>query len=91
MERELAFWKKAGPQLPKGWWSGGGLPWAEVERLRDRYSVTLEAVQGIGETRHAGGREAVTALRRFWKSLPQLCEIEQLAEECDRVLSALDK
>jgi hypothetical protein len=51
----------------------------------------LEAVQGTGETRHAGGREAVTALGKFWKSLTQLREVEQLAEECDRVLSTLDK
>jgi hypothetical protein len=94
LEQELAFWQKTGPQLPLGWWNGGGLPWAEVERLRNRYSVTLEAVRGIGVARYREGQKVVTTLRDYWRSLPQLEDrsgLDQMSQECDRLLAALEK
>src|SRR5262249_34828736 len=85
--RELAFWKKRGPTLPGGWWNGGGLQWGDVESLRDRYGVPLAAVRGLGKIHSPEGRKAVKQLRDFWLSLPQLKEIGQMGEECDRVLA----
>jgi hypothetical protein len=87
--RELAFWQREGPRLPPGWWNGGGLEWADVERFRDRYGVALEAVRGLGEGGHREGRQAVREFRYFWRSLAQLREIEQMGEECDHVLAKL--
>ena len=83
--RELAFWKKKGPTLPAGWWNGSELNWTEVEVLRDRYGITLAVVRGLGEARSTEGRKAVKQFRDFWLSLPQLKEIGQMSEECDRV------
>jgi hypothetical protein len=89
--RELAVWKREGPRLPHAWWNGGGLEWAEVERFRERYGVALEAVRGLGEGGYWEGRQAVREFRYVWRSLPQLREIAQLGEECDRVLAKLEK
>jgi len=89
--RELVFWQREGPRLPRGWWNGGGLKWAEVERLRDHYSVALGAVRGLGEGGHREGRQAVREFRYFWQSLAQLREIGQMGEECGRVVAKLEK
>jgi len=90
--QELAFWKKTGPNLQVGWWNGAGLKGDEVERLRDRYGVVLEALYGLQETRVADSRQVVTAFRDFWRSLPQLEDrsgLNQMSEACDRVLEKL--
>lgn len=89
LHRDLGYWKTIGPTLPSGWWNGGGLEWTEVEVHRDRYGITLAAVRGIAEARCPEGRNAVRQLRDFWLSLPQLNEIGQMAEECNRVLGQL--
>jgi hypothetical protein len=96
LERETAFWKQKAPNLPQGWWNGGGqankVAWDEVERLRERYGVTLEAVRGLQAAKFAGGRKPVADLRDFWRSLPQLEDrsgLNQMSEECDRCLAAL--
>jgi hypothetical protein len=95
MERELTFWKAEGPKLPVGWWNGAGLEWSKVGRLRDRYIVAREAIEGLGKGRGDEGRKAVTAFRDFWRSLPQLEDskygLAELSEECDRVLAGSNK
>lgn len=93
LERELAFWKKVGPKLPADWWSGarGKIEWEEVTRLRDHYSLAHTAVLELGILRHVGGRDAVSAFGEYWKSLPQLLEVKQLAEACDDTLKALPR
>jgi hypothetical protein len=89
LKRELAFWKTAGPGLKAGWWNGAGIKWDEVERLRHHCGMAHTALGGLKAIRHAGCREAVTELRDFWRSLPQLAEIDQLAKDCDAVLEEL--
>jgi hypothetical protein len=88
LERELAYWRKVGPDLPAGWWNGarGKVKWDEVTRLRNHYSVAHAAVLELGELRHAGAREVVSEFGDFWKSLG---EVSQLAEACDATLKAL--
>jgi hypothetical protein len=89
--RELAFWQREGPRLPRGWWNGAGLKSAEAERFRDRYCLALAAVRGLGEGGHREGRQAVREFRYFWQSLAQLREIDQMGEECGHVLAKLEK
>ncbi len=71
LEQELAFGKKAGPELPKGWWNrGDGVKKPdEVERLRNHYSRAHAAINGLGKIRHARGRETLTKFRNYWQSL----------------------
>ena len=70
-------------------WNGKGLEWNEVERLRDRYGKAHATLRSLEEIRFGGCRNAVTKFRDFWSSLPQLAEISQLTEVCDRVLVAV--
>jgi hypothetical protein len=94
VERELAFWKKEGPNLKVGWWNGGGLNDEKCERLRNRYSVALQALRGLAEVRFDDSKKVVREFRDFWRSLPQLEDrsgLNQMSQECDRVLSRLQK
>jgi hypothetical protein len=95
VEQELAFWKKIGPALPVGWWNGGpGLPNETVDRLRDRYGLVLWALRGLAEVRCAESKKVVTEFRDFWRSLPQLEDksgLNEMSQECDRVLAGLKK
>lgn len=91
LEHELTFWKKVGPDLPKGWWNGakGEIKRDEIERLRGHYDVAHSVVLELGSLRHASGREVVSEFGEYWKSLPQLVEVKQLADVCDATLKAL--
>ncbi len=90
VKQELAFWKRVAPTLQLGWWNGGGgIDWDEVDRLRDHYTrahSALIALRSIGDT---DSREAVIALRDYWRSLPQLREIglDQMGTACDELLA----
>jgi hypothetical protein len=89
LKQELAFWKKTGPSLKKGWWNGVGLKWENVDPLRNRYGKALGMVRALQETRFAPCRETVIAFRDHWRSLPQLREVDQMEQACDEVLKAL--
>jgi hypothetical protein len=96
LEGELAYWKMTAPGLPAGWWNGAGGAVAEetAERLRERYSVTLETIRGLRQARFPEGKTTVTAFRDYWRSLPQLEDksgLTQMSEECDHVLAELKK
>lgn len=89
---ELAYWRKVGPGLKKGWWDEVGMKAEEKERLRNRYSRAHSALQVLGNLRTEGCRDEVTAFRDWWKSLPQLGgELTQMTHACDSVLEALRK
>ena len=92
LREDLAFWKATAPQLRPGWWNGTGLGGPDVEQLRNRYGRTLQILYALRELRVAAGRDAVTELRDYWRSLPQLEDqsgLNQMSQECDNVLRAL--
>ena len=91
VREELALWKKVGPSLKRGWWNGEALPWDDVERLRNHYSKGHAAVNGLKAVGFVESREAITAYRDLWRSLPQLREIgnDQIGEACAAALRAL--
>ncbi len=93
LEQELAFWKKVGPNLPKDRWNGAGgeVNGEEVKRYRNHYSVAHAAVIELGTLRHTGGREVVSEFGEYWRSVPQLIELKQLAEACDATLKAMPR
>jgi hypothetical protein len=88
--RELAYWRRQGPQLPPGWWSNAG-PGRSPERLRQQYSLALRAIEGLRGTRSADSFKAVRDFRTFWQSLPQLADCWPLTGECDRVLASVSR
>lgn len=91
---ETAFWRARAPQLPVGWWNFAGPPQADVMLLRDRYSVLLMALRALVAAPSPSARASVTALRDFWRSLPQLEDrsgLNQMSETCDEVLAALSR
>lgn len=88
---ELEFWKATGPILKEGWWNKIEDP--ETEILRNRYSRMYTALSSLKKLRFDGCRETVIELRDFWRSLPQLDDkggLNQISEECDKILSALE-
>jgi hypothetical protein len=89
LDQELTFWQKTGPKLKKGWWNGSGLEWKEVDPLRERYSKTLAVIEGLETIRFAGCEKSVRAFGRYWRSQPQLNEIAQMGEACDKLLAKL--
>jgi hypothetical protein len=65
-----------------------------VDRLRDRYGLVLWALRGLAEVRCAESKKVVTEFRDFWRSLPQLEDksgLNEMSQECDRVLAGLKK
>ena len=90
VREEFGFWKETGPRLRDGWWDDINKP--ETEVLRNRYSKVLEALYSLKKLKPLGCKEVVTEFRDFWRSLPQLDDnsgLNQMSEECDKVLRAL--
>ena len=90
VKEELAFWRETGPRLRPDWWNNIDKP--ETEALRNRYSKVLEALYSLRKLKVASCKEVVTEFRDFWRSLPQLDDksgLDQMSEECDKVLLAL--
>lgn len=89
LRRELAFWKTAGPNLTPGWWNqdlNSGTP------LRGRYSQTYELIVALESTHYSPARKTAIELRDLWRSLPQLNDssgLDQMSEECDKLISQL--
>jgi hypothetical protein len=93
LDRELPFWKSKAPSLQQGWWNGRGLPWSEVESLRDRYCRVESLLRGLRKMRYQKSRSSVQAFRDYWRSLPQLDDssgLNQISQACDEVLQALE-
>lgn len=89
LKSELAFWKVTGPSLARGWWNQDATPDAP---LRQRYSVTLEIVRALGDSRPSSALNAVIELRDLWRSLSQLNDpsgVDQMADECDALIRHL--
>ena len=94
LENELAFWKAKAPSLQKGWWNGTGLQWPEVEVLRSEYTKSIHILDALRNWGFTGARDAVRAVRDYWRALPQLEDdsgLGQMSQGCDRVLNALDE
>lgn len=89
LEAEIQFWKQRAPKLEMGWWNGAGLSWPEVEALRNHYTKVGAALAVLRELKYRESKIAVTELRDFWRSLPQLDDrsgINQMIEGCDEML-----
>lgn len=91
VEREFEFWKQTAPSLEVGWWNGKGLGANQsdglemAEPLRDRWMALYQAVQALGEIRYTNAERALSEVRDFWRSLPQLYN-DQISEACDKIL-----
>ena len=90
IEKELAFWRETAPGLEVGWRNMGRHS-DDLERLLCREQALYEGVQKVGALRYPGCKAAVTALRDFWDSLPQLNEDKGLHERCDYVIKDLGR
>ena len=89
LRRELAFWKSTGPLLSPGWWNSDTSPHPP---LQGRYSLTLQLIVALEKLRYSTARKTVMELGDFWRSLPQLNDpsgLNQMAEECDKLLAQL--
>jgi len=84
LQRELSFWIATAPSLTKGWWNQDPTPHAP---LCERYTKTFQLVFGLEQVHARGSLDTVRQLRDFWRSLPQLAEISQLPEECDKLIA----
>jgi len=92
LEKDKEFWIKLGPTLEKGWWNGAGLDsWETVTAFRYRYSRDYQALLALTKRPYRPGEAVLTAFRDFWRSYPQLAEIDQLAEAFDDALHELDR
>ena len=90
---ETRFWKQTAPSLKPGWWNGTGTSDATVEPLRRRYSKLVMSLYALAKIKDANSRNAVTELRDFWKSLPQLNDpsgLNQIIEASNAVLKSLE-
>lgn len=86
LKEDLAFWKKASPGLKKGWWNGNGIEWEKVEHHRNHYSRSLAIIRGLQGIKFPECRGDIQAFRDFWVSQPQLGEIDQMTDACDKIL-----
>lgn len=91
--KETEYWRATAPELERGWWNGTGLERSDVGPIRERYSLVLAALRALEELRDPACTSAVTALRDYWRSLPQLEDksgLDQMSETCDGVLAVCD-
>jgi hypothetical protein len=83
LEGELAYWKKTGPTLEKGWWfKTDGEPWKRFGNL-----MALLGVYGQIPTPVL--RNNIVAARDFFRTLPAIDDdtgIGSISEYCDRLL-----
>lgn len=89
VETETKFWEQSAPKLEQEWWHG---KWPRIVPLQNRYSKIMSALYALKKMKYGGCKIAVTQLRDFWRSLPQLegkNGRSQLSEECEAVLKAL--
>lgn len=89
LQSEVAFWRSAGPSLPKNWWNLDPTPNAP---LRLRYSETLELIYGLQQTLTTDALVPTRQLRDLWVSRPQLNDpsgLNQMSEECDKLIALL--
>lgn len=91
LTKELAYWKSVAPTLKVGWWNGAGFDSIEsVEPFRNRYMKAYYALDALKDIRFRDSLQAVTEFRDYWRSLPQLSELDQLGKFCDQVLHSLN-
>jgi hypothetical protein len=89
LRQEFAFWRSTGPSLSQGWWNEDARPHAP---LRERYAQTYQLIVGLEQTHYSTALNTAVQLRDFWRSLPQLNDpsgLNQMASECDRLISQL--
>lgn len=89
---ELDFWRATAPLLKPGWSNEVNEP--ERNILLDRYGKLYQAVCSLTEMRFAGCKEAVSELRDFWRSFPQMqmedsSGVDHMSQVCDEILRGL--
>jgi hypothetical protein len=86
LESETEYWKQTAPQLERQWIY-------YHPALRDRYVKLLYTLHALEPLKDEGCKAAVTALRDFWRTVPQL-EDDPSAREprqiCDNILKTLE-
>lgn len=90
VENETVFWKKTAGNLKPGWWNVFPVP-LRVDDSRNHYARLRAALRALEGLNFEGCKSAVTDLRDFWRSLPQLDEINshQMSQACDHVLKSI--
>lgn len=89
LQQELAYWRVSAPSLSPGWWNQDATPHAP---LRERYAVTIRLVLGLQRTHYTPALATATELGALWRSFPQLNDpsgLNQMAEECDKLVEHL--
>jgi len=94
LREDTKFWQKTAPSLPVGWWNSSDLDRVKIGRLQTRYSRLVALLRTLAAHPDASAESDVKKLRDFWRSLPQLEDksgLNQISENCDRVLLAIDQ
>ena len=92
IEQEIVFWKETALALQLGWWNGKGLNSTRQQELQSCYGRVVEAVFALDRHPDPRAAQAVTRLRDFWRSLPQLDDpsgLNQISETCTSILKKL--
>jgi hypothetical protein len=87
LKEELAFWKSVAPSLSQDWWNQDVTPHAP---LPERYGETYQLIIALAHIHYLPARDTAKELRAFWRSQPQLNDasgIDQIAEECDKLIA----
>lgn len=88
LKRELAFWRNEAPNIEKGWWNHD--PGDRRELLRDRYEVAAKTLPALEDLGYPACKDAVVEFRDFWESQPQLNDVGEMSETCDRILNSFE-
>ncbi|MCC6798031.1 MAG: hypothetical protein IT366_23155 [Candidatus Hydrogenedentes bacterium] len=88
LKKELTFWQREAPNLEMGWWSHD--PSDRRALLQNRYGVAMAALRVLEDLGYPACRDSVVEFRNFWRSQPQLEDIAQMSETCDRVLESFE-
>lgn len=93
LKQDLEYWRKLGPTLPVGWWNANARGNSGQTLIyQNRYGRLYTCLCSLRALKYAEAAEVVTALRDFWRSLPQLEDksgLNQISQECDAVLKAI--
>jgi hypothetical protein len=93
IEDDLVYWKQEGPLLPIGWWQINGYKNESLTyTLRHRFGKLDSTIRELGKLKYKPSRSAISDLRDFWRSMPQLNDksgLNGLITDCDSALMAL--
>lgn len=92
VNRELEYWKKTAPILPKTWRGGKDLPPHVFDSARDHNLRLTWVLESLAKHPTPLAKQPVQDLRDYFLSLPQLDDNKgqrHISKLCDRVLKAI--